>query len=211
MAPDFEEIVLDANVIVAAALSRDGAPAQLVERWLLGEFELVVSPRLLGDLTRALAYPKIRKRLDRDVARQLVSLLDELAEHVPDPTGPPSVRSRDPGGDYLLGLAEAARAILVTGDSHLLELAGSAPVEAPRAFLERLGSRLHTRQRIERSARPLRRFPRLGRELRTTGGGGLRPRRASAGGRCRCYGTQRSRRGVIWSSCVQARGLCPAR
>jgi hypothetical protein len=35
--------VLDPNVLIAALLSPTGAPAQLVGRWLGGEFELVVS------------------------------------------------------------------------------------------------------------------------------------------------------------------------
>jgi predicted nucleic acid-binding protein len=38
----------------------------------------------------------------------------------------------------LLALAEAERAVLVSGDQHLLGLAGAFPIEAPRTFLERL-------------------------------------------------------------------------
>ena len=125
-------------MLVSAALSRDGPAAQLVERWLLGEFELVVSPRLLRELARALAYPKIRSRLGVDAGREFTSLFAQLAETVPDPGSRPSVRSRDPADDYLIALAAAADAILVTGDAHLLDLAGAIPVETPRAFLERL-------------------------------------------------------------------------
>ena len=48
--------VLDPNILIAALLSPGGAPAQIVSRWLGGEFELVVSEALLSALERALAY-----------------------------------------------------------------------------------------------------------------------------------------------------------
>ena len=49
----------------------------------------------------------------------------------------PARRSRDPGDDYLLALAESAVAILVTGDQDLLDVKG-LPVRSPRAFQEAL-------------------------------------------------------------------------
>jgi predicted nucleic acid-binding protein len=47
-------------------------------------------------------------------------------------------RSRDPGDDYLLALAESERAIVVSGDQHLLGLADRFPIVSPQAFLEEL-------------------------------------------------------------------------
>ena len=55
----------------------------------------------------------------------------------PDPEAP-AARSGDPGDDYLLALAQAERAVLVTGDQHLLALAGELPIHTPRAFLDAL-------------------------------------------------------------------------
>jgi len=52
-----------------------------------------------------------------------------------DPTGPPPVLSPDPGGDYLIALAAATRAVIVAGDRHLLGLSDKVPVYAPAAFL----------------------------------------------------------------------------
>jgi len=130
--------VLDANALVAALLSRSGAPAQLVERWLLGEFELIVSRRLLKEVERTFASQKLQRRVALEDARAFCELLASLAEYVPDPEAAPSVRSRDPGDDYLIVLAAAAQATLVTGDAHLLELARRIPVVSPRAFLDGL-------------------------------------------------------------------------
>jgi putative PIN family toxin of toxin-antitoxin system len=133
--------VLDPNVLIAALLSRTGAPAQVVSRWLAGEFELVVSQKLLAELERALAYPKLRRRVADEDADAFVDLLQRGARAAPDPMGAPARRSADPGDDYLLALAEAQHAVLVSGDQHLLALADELPIQTPRAFLDALGER----------------------------------------------------------------------
>lgn len=128
--------LLDVNVLIAALLSRTGSPASLLGKWLEGEFELVISDRLLDELEQTLARPKLRSRLDDDEISAFLELLrGGLAEWVDDPETSPSVRSRDPKDDYLIAAAASAQATLVTGDADLLELAGSIPVISPRAFL----------------------------------------------------------------------------
>jgi putative PIN family toxin of toxin-antitoxin system len=53
--------VLDVNVLISALLSRTGTPAGLLLAWQDGRFELIVSPGLLAEFTRALTYPKLRR------------------------------------------------------------------------------------------------------------------------------------------------------
>jgi uncharacterized protein len=130
-------VVLDPNILVSALLSRTGAPAQIVARWLAGEFELVASKVLLAELERALAYPKLRERVTADDGAGFVDLLRRSARIGTDRDEPPR-RSTDPGDDYLLALAEDERALLVSGDRHLVELADRFPIRTPRAFLEEL-------------------------------------------------------------------------
>ena len=132
--------VLDPNVLIAALLSPRGAPAQVLTRWFDGEFELLVSERLLAELERALAYPKLRKQIGPDDAAGFVALLREGATSAVDPAEA-TMRSADPGDDYLLALAEAERALLVSGDGHLLALADKLPVRRPRRFLDELEGR----------------------------------------------------------------------
>ena len=129
--------VLDPNVLIASLLSKSGAPAQIVSRWLAGEFELVVSEALLAELARALGYPKLQERIPEDDARAFLELLRQTVRLAPDPETP-ARRSADPGDDYLLALAEAQRAVLVSGDQHLLALAGELPIVTSRAFLDAL-------------------------------------------------------------------------
>ena len=133
--------VLDANVIISALLSPDGAPARVLRAWLDGGFELVVSRDLLAELERALAYPKLRKHVPAEDARDVIDWLASTAEMTEDPDDPPEVRSRDPGDDYLIALAESERAVLVSGDDHLLELADRIPVLTPAEFLARFVSK----------------------------------------------------------------------
>ena len=128
--------VVDPGVLVSAAISRVGAPAQLLQAWRDGAFELVVSPLLLAELERVLAYPKVAQRVADDDAEAFAALVGTGAMRAdPDRT---TYVSAGPGDDYLVGLAEAADAVLVSGDGHLLALAPRLPVFTPREFLSRL-------------------------------------------------------------------------
>ena len=127
--------MFDANVLIAAAISPRGTPARLLLAWQGGAFELVVSPLLLAELRRALAYPKLARLLPAADASAYISWLGSSAEVVPDPPGPPPVHSEDPADEYLIALAAAERAILVSGDKHLTVLSPGMPVRTPAAFL----------------------------------------------------------------------------
>lgn len=135
-------VVLDPNVLISAVLSPRGAPAALLRAWLGGEYELVVSPALIAELRRALAYPKLRKRVAPEEAGAFADLLEAAATLVEDPRQPPTIGSRDPDDDYLIALAETARSVLVSGDHELQRLAPRVPVQSPGEFVERLGSDL---------------------------------------------------------------------
>ncbi len=131
--------VLDVNVFLSGLLSRSGAPARLLERWLDGDFELVVSEQLLTELDRTLRTAKLRKRIAAEDAARFLEVIRDLAELAPDPAEPPPARSADPGDDFLVALAAAERARLISGDAHLLALESAIPVLSPRAALELLG------------------------------------------------------------------------
>jgi uncharacterized protein len=131
--------VLDPNVLISALLTPAGAPARVLLAWLEGAFELVVSPLLLAELERALAYPKIAERVEPAEAAELIALLHRQADVSNDPLAPPRIHAPDADDDYLIALAEAARAVIVSGDAHLLGLADRLPVYSPAEFLTHLG------------------------------------------------------------------------
>lgn len=127
--------VPDPNVVISGALSPRGAPADVLRSLANGEFELIASRALLDELRRALDYPKLRPHISEADAAELVRWLAGNASVVVDPKINRPVRSPDPDDDYLIVLASAHRAALVSGDKHLLSLAGEIPVFSPRAFI----------------------------------------------------------------------------
>jgi predicted nucleic acid-binding protein len=111
--------VIDPNVLISGLLSPAGSPAQVLRAWQHGRVEVLVSPLLLDEFTRALAYPKLRERIPADDAAEAVRRLADGATQVDDPP-------------------DDQRAALVSGDRHLLALSEHIPVYAPRAFLDEL-------------------------------------------------------------------------
>jgi predicted nucleic acid-binding protein len=101
----------------------------------------VRSPKLTDELSRALAYPKLRRYISKEDAAAVLARLEDSAIAVADPDDPPSVRSADAQDDYLIALAAMERVALVSGDKHLLQLDRQIPVFSPRQFLELLHRR----------------------------------------------------------------------
>jgi putative PIN family toxin of toxin-antitoxin system len=102
-------------------------------------FELVVSPRLLAELTGVLLRDRFRRYASPDEVRELVTDLAGVAIVVQDAPDPDTV-TRDPNDDYLVALAATAHVdLLVSGDRDLTELEDApVPIVTPRALLDRL-------------------------------------------------------------------------
>lgn len=132
-------VVLDANVLVSAAISQAGPPRQIVSAWVDERFELIASPALLVELHDVLARPKFRRWISIELANEFIAGIAEAAVIVDDPAELPGL-SPDPDDDYLIALARTAKAdYLVSGDHHLLDLEDcDPPVLTPRQFHELL-------------------------------------------------------------------------
>lgn len=135
---DLVRAVVDVNVLISAALSARGSSAKILRKSREGEFELILSELLIEELARALAYPKIRKRVPAEKATEFINWLRNHGTLARDPADPPPVRSPDPDDDYLLALAISQRAFLVTGDQHLLGLHDDLPILTPVQFVKEL-------------------------------------------------------------------------
>ena len=127
--------VLDTNVLIAAILSPRGSPARLLLAWQTGRFDLVVSPLLRAELGRALEYSQVASLIPSADADAFVDWIARSAVIAADPEALPPFRSTDPNDDYLLALAAAERAVLVSGDAHLTVLADRLPIRTPAWFL----------------------------------------------------------------------------
>ncbi len=131
--------VVDVNVLISGVLSAKGASAEILRAGRNGQFEIVISEMLLAELTRTLAYPKLRKRIPAEKAAAFVNWIRNHGSLAEDPASPSPVGSRDPDDDYLLALAISRRAYLVTGDQDLLVLSNDLPILTPAQFISKLG------------------------------------------------------------------------
>lgn len=131
--------VLDANVLIAAVLSSEGAPAECLRAHAEGRFELVVCPHLLAEVAGVLARERFRAYLSVEHANDYVDTLRREAYEAHDPVDVTPV-SADPGDDYLVALArEQDVHVLVSGDAHLTSLAlDDLALVSPREFMHRL-------------------------------------------------------------------------
>lgn len=127
--------ILDVNVLISSLLSKGGPPAEILDEWEEGAFDLIVSPLLLDELDRAVLKRKLAGRVEPGDVVALREALLRDAVLVDDPSSGRYVPA-DPGDDYLVALAHAAEAdAIVTGDRHLLELGLEHPrVVAPGEF-----------------------------------------------------------------------------
>jgi uncharacterized protein len=134
--------VLDANVYVSAIIHPGGTPGRLIEGFLRDEnFEVVLSPSIVDEVLRALAYRKVRKLLGGVDAHLWFEDIVVLADVVADRQLPRVCD--DPDDDkYLAAALEGRASHFVTGDRRFLALGEHAGVEivTPRVFLDVLGS-----------------------------------------------------------------------
>ena len=122
---------------VSAVINPYGTPARVVEAVADGVITAVVTQHLLDELAAVLIRPKFRRWISVADAIAFVESLGGHADLRDDP-GPPTRGVRDPNDDYLVALAEAADAVIVTGDEDLL-VAGIKPAAiTPAQLLARL-------------------------------------------------------------------------
>jgi putative PIN family toxin of toxin-antitoxin system len=136
-------VVLDANVLISGLIGReDRAPRQLLDAWREARFELVVSPLLLAELRRVLAYPKLERWAGEDRGLAWIAGVTDRATLLADPGGPP-IGFQDPKDEYLIALGRSADVdYLVSGDGPIqqIEVDGLCVI-TPRAFIDELNRR----------------------------------------------------------------------
>jgi len=127
-------IVLDPNVVVSALIAPQGTSRRALDAALIDGTDLIVSAQWLAEIGEVTGRPRFRRWFSVEAAQLLIAEIWRTGLQFDDP-----VRSEplgpDPDDDYLLALAEAATAVLVTGDSALVEHRGVVTVLSPAAFL----------------------------------------------------------------------------
>ena len=127
-------VVFDTTTVVSALLFANGRWAWLRQHWKDRSCVPLISRATVAELTRVLAYPKF------DLSP--VDCHELLAEYLPyctlvDQIDPCKILCRDVKDQPFLDLAESGKAeLLISGDRHLLELAGqtSFVIETPEGY-----------------------------------------------------------------------------
>ncbi len=136
--------VVDTNVIVSGIISGNGYPARIVDAWLSGEFEVVISKRLQEEVNEVFNRLKIKRRPDysaKDVKKILGTLFNK-AEKVKPKRVDINI-SLDVKDHFLLELAISAKAgFIVSGDEELLACVDYQGVKfvSPKSFSELVDS-----------------------------------------------------------------------
>jgi putative PIN family toxin of toxin-antitoxin system len=137
-------VVLDTNVLVSGLVAKGGAPRQILDAWLEGQYTLVTSLYLVEELAHVLSYPRIAKRLhlgEEELVAIMAALLSK-AELTPGHLHLPGV-TRDPKDDAVVACAKEGEAdYIVSGDQDLLVLGEYEGIRVitPRQFVEILAS-----------------------------------------------------------------------
>ena len=126
---DKKRVVLDTNIWLSAAISKSGAPAQVVRK-VLQIGVPVFSKATFAELEARLWKPKFDRYLSMDTRRAILHDANAVAHWVDIPADlATQTYSRDPDDDKFIHTALVASAAwLVTGDQDLLVIEMPLPV-----------------------------------------------------------------------------------
>ena len=134
------KIVLDTNVFLSGLASPQGIPAKILTAWDNHSFELAMSEFQLAEVSRVLAYPKIRKVLKWD-DNQIQNFIRQLCLRV-EIVGISDIDVQvptDPDDSPILASFIASKAeYLVSGGKDLTALRDVYSIETPAEFVVKL-------------------------------------------------------------------------
>lgn len=130
------QVVLDTNVVVSAVLSPAGPPGRLLDLVTDGQLQLIAEPRIIQEYRHVLLRPRFE--LPAAAVHRLIDNLEDLALVVTVGRWPHELP--DPDDAVFLATAEAAQALLVSGNLRHFPAAkrGGVEVLTPRQLTERL-------------------------------------------------------------------------
>jgi putative PIN family toxin of toxin-antitoxin system len=132
------QVVLDANTLASGAVAAPGTTlAEVIDRWMSDEYDVVLSQAILTELHRTFANPYFTGRLSIQERTEYLALVSQHALLIPITATVQSIATH-PEDDVVLATAESANAsYLVTGDRKLQGLSSYKNIRilSPAAFL----------------------------------------------------------------------------
>lgn len=136
-------VVLDANQFVSSLLVKVGPPAQALDAWRSGAYQLIISRAILEEIEHTLGYARIQRKYNIS-SETVARLIHELANSALVVAGQANVTGAvpdDPDDKIVLACAVDGNAeFIVSGDRHLLDLESYQGIKivTVRTFLTRL-------------------------------------------------------------------------
>ncbi|MFO7538422.1 MAG: putative toxin-antitoxin system toxin component, PIN family [Chloroflexota bacterium] len=139
-------VVLDANIFVSALISDKGNPAKIINRWLAGEFDLLVSRPIVDEILKVTGYERIQNKYAKVGENRLefVALIEENGTWA-EPSETIDIVSADESDNRYIECAVTGNAhYIVSGDQHLLDIGDyqGITIVTPAMFITLLDSDL---------------------------------------------------------------------
>ena len=116
------KVVLDANIYVSSMVNTQGNPSRIMTYWERGDFDVLVSDSIIGEVGRVLRYPRIvkRHRQDEKTINRFLELLASEAMVVKPTKILDIIKEDESDNRYLECAIEGKAQYIVSGDKHLL-------------------------------------------------------------------------------------------
>lgn len=134
------KVVLDTNVIISAAISKEGAPARIFELLLLELIENFTSKEIVKEIEEVFSRPKISELINERDRRFVIKNFKKFSKKI-TPTLKIDEIKEDPDDNKFLEVAITGNAdFIISGDAHLrqLHVYKNIKIETPNEFLEEM-------------------------------------------------------------------------
>jgi len=117
-------VVLDANIYISSLISSQGNPATIINRWLSGEFDVLLSQPIIDEISRVTGYERLQKKYQKIRERRLefIELISKQSIWSESTETLAIVKADESDNRYLEYAIAGGATYMVTGDEHLLSV-----------------------------------------------------------------------------------------
>ena len=141
MEPEKIRVVLDTNIIASAAISADGNPAKVFGLLLAGGIQNYTTEEIITEIEDVMERNFFRMHIDEEFRKFILENYRKNSIII-EPKFSEKIVEKDIKDDKFVNCALSAKADIISGDRHLLELKSYKGIKilTAREFVERLKS-----------------------------------------------------------------------
>ena len=132
-------VVLDANIYISSLISSQGNPISIINRWLTGEYDVLLSQPIVDEILRVTGNERLHAKY-KNIRENLLEFVELISEQGvwTEPADSLNVVTADESDNRYLECATAGgAAYVVSGDEHLLDIGNHQGISiiTPAAFV----------------------------------------------------------------------------